>query len=813
MELVEGPTLADRIAPGAIAIADALPIARQLADALEAAHEQGIIHRDLKPANIKLRPDGTVKVLDFGLAKAVEPASAVSHGASMSPTITSPAMTQHGMILGTAAYMSPEQARGRPVDKRADIWAFGCVLYEMLTGRRAFEGEDVALTLSSVLQREPDWNALPGDLPAPLATFLRRCFMKDPRQRVRDIGDLRLALDGPFDAAATSPLGAVPQRPVLAWWQRPASLAALVVGAVAATAFMTSFVTGPAADPPRSVTRTAVVLPPTQVRTSFGNRGIAIAPSGTHFVYVANDQLYLRAFDQLEARPIAGSEKTSPAEPFFSPDGRWIGFFSSRDGALEKVGLAGGAAVKLTAASGTYGASWGEDDTIVFGEEGRGILRLSAAGGQPEVLVALDDQTRIQQPQMLPGGHALLYTRCASVAAAAPCSTTQAWDAAQIVVEDLATHARTVVVNGGTDARYLPTGHLVYALGNTLQAVPFDVSRRVVTGAPALLVEGVSRAGNGAATNADGSRTGTLVYVAGGVEGARRLLWVDRAGREEDIPAPPRPYYNPRLSPDGMRLVVYANDADKDLWVWDFARATLMRLTATPGTEAFAVWTPDGQRVIFSDDFRALASRAADGTGPVERLLEQSDRVWPTSISPDGSRLVFVSGSFSQGDVNGLTLTGARRSQPLIATEFNESEAEISPDGRWLAYRSNASGQDEVYVRPFPEVDRGLWKISTDGGTEPLWSRDGRELFFRARAGLMRATVETAGGFHAGVPSLVVAGAYVDAGARSYDISRDGRRFLMMKARIDAGDPLAGLTQIVVVQNWFTELRARVPVR
>ena len=804
MELVEGDDLSHCIARGPIPLDEALPIAKQMTDALEAAHEQGIIHRDLKPANIKVRSDGTVKVLDFGLAKAMEPAIAVSPGASRSPTITSPAMTVPGIILGTAAYMSPEQARGRPVDKRADIWAFGCVLYEMVTGRRAFEGEDVPLTLSHVLQREPDWNELPSDVPALLATLLRRCLVKDPRQRVRDMGDIRLALDAAFELDGTAAAG----RSDLAPWQRPASVGALVLGAVAVTALTTWIFTRPAPALPVAVTRTSVVLPPTQIRTNFGRRGIAISPSGTHFVYVANDQLYLRAFDELEARPMAGSAQTAPADPFFSPDGRWIGFFSARDRALEKIAIGGGAAVRLAAANPAFGASWGKDGTIVYFQDRQGILRVSASGGKPEVLVEVEAPAQVQQPQMLPGGRVLLYTRCMSRG----CSSPETWDAAQVVIEDLATKERTVLVNGGTDARYLPTGHLVYALGNRLLAVPFDLSRRTVTGGPVVLLEGMTRAGNGAA-NADVSQTGTLVYVAGEVERTRTLVWVDRAGREQVISAPPRRYYTPRLSPDGSRVVTYADDGERDLWVWDFARSSLTRLTVTPATEMFGVWTPDGRRVVFSSDRRALVWRAADGTGTVERLAESSEDAWPMSISPDGTRLVYMRGPFAKADLYVLTLDAERRSEPLIVTEFGESNAEISPDGRWLAYQGNASGQDEVYVQPFPLVDRGRWKISTAGGTEPLWSPDGRELFYRTQAALMRVPVETTSAFKAGVPSLVVAGAYFGGPGRSYDISRDGQRFLMMKARIDPDDPLAGLTQIVVVQHWLEELKQRVPTR
>jgi serine/threonine-protein kinase len=813
MELVEGPTLADRIARGPLPVEEALPIATQIAEALETAHEQGIIHRDLKPANIKVRPDGTVKVLDFGLAKAIEPPNAVSPDASRSLTVTSPAMTEQGIILGTAAYMSPEQARGRPVDRRADIWAFGCVFYEMVTGRRAFEEEDLSLTLSSVLHREPDWDALPKDVPALLATFLRRCLAKDPRQRVRDMGDIRLALDGKFESAAAPTQGAVGQS-ALALWQRPGSFAAMVLGAVAVTALTMWTFLRPAPASRASVTRTSVVLPPTHVPTNFGSGGIAISPNGTHVAYVANQQLYVRALHELEVRPLAGTEKREPSNPFFSPDGQWIGFTSNRDGALQKVALGGGAAVNLAAARSTNGASWGDDDTIVFSEQGRGILRVSATGGQPEVLVAIDAPRQSQQPQMLPGGRALLYTQCVS----GGCSTPDTWDAAQVVVEDLTTGERKVVVESGADARYLASGHLVYAIGRTLLAAPFDLTRRAVTGGAVPLVQGVIRAGISGVAQADVSRSGTLVYLTGEQESPRSLVWVDRAGREETIRAAPRYYYTPKLSPDGKHLVVYANDAERDLWVWDFARETLTRLTATPATELNGVWTPDGQRVVFNSDregTRALYWRAADGTGAVEPLLKGSAPLWPLSITPDGTRLVYGQGPFFFGtDLHVLTLDAQRRSESLIVTEFNESDAEISPDGQWLAYGSNLSGREEVYVQRFPPAGQGRWLISTAGGREPLWSPDGRELFYRTQAGVMRVPVETTSGFAAGAPSLVVAGPYESGGGRSYDISRDGKRFLMIKAAegIDPDSVAEGLRQIVVVQHWFEDLTARVPV-
>ena len=808
MELVDGEDLSQRIARGAVPMDEALPIAKQIAEALEAAHEQGIIHRDLKPANIKVRPDGTVKVLDFGLAKALDTAASrqqTADGSPHSPTITSPAMTQAGTILGTAAYMSPEQARGRRVDKRADIWAFGCVLYEMLTGRRAFESEDVPLTLANVLQREPDWHALPSNVHPLLATFLRGCLAKDPRERLRDIGDIRLVLDGMSELAGTRG-----QRSDSAPWQRPASVAAMVFGAAAVIALTIWAFTRRAPAPPPLVSRTLVVLPSTQALEPIGRRVIAISPSGTHVVYVANRQLYVRAIDELEARSLAATEETRPSDPFFSPDGQWIGFYSNRDGALQKVALRGGAAVHLAAAPTIHGASWGEDDTIVYGQEGQGVLRVSAHGGKPDVLVAVGIPERVQQPQLLPGGQFILYTRCVS----GGCSTPATWDAAQVVIEELATGRRTVAVQGGADARYLVSGHLIYAVGNTLRAIRFDLQRRAVIGGAVPLVEGVSRAGISGAANAAVSRTGTLVYWEGENEFPRSLVWVDRAGHEEIIPASPRPYYTPRLSPDETRLIVYANDADRDLWVWNFARANFARLTSTPSTELSGTWLPpNGTRVVFNSDIegtRALYWRKADGIEAVEPLLKNPRPLWPMSITPDGTQLIYAQGEYQNPDLHILTLDSERRTAPLQVTA---TDAEISPDGRWLAYTSRVSGRAEVYVGPFPSVHLERWPISTAGGTEPLWSRDGRELFYRVQSGaVMRVQVETTSSFAASMPTVVV-GARYEQGRRSYDISRDGKRFLMLKtaAGSDPNSGPAGLRQIVVVQNWFEDLKARVP--
>ncbi len=465
----------------------------------------------------------------------------------------------------------------------------------------------------------------------------------------------------------------------------------------------------------------------------------------------------------------------------------------------------------LVEAANPFGASWGADDTIVFGQGPQGILRVAGAGGTADVLVAVDPPAVARHPQMLPGGKAVLYTLAGGAG--------QSDDASQIVVEQVATGERTVVVEGGSDARYLPTGHLIYALGGTLLAVPFDVERRAVTGGSVTLVEGVSRATVTGAANADVAPTGTLVYLPSGRGGGvRTLAWVHRDGTEEALAAPPRSYVLARISPDGTRVALDTVDQN-DIWAWDLSREALTRLTFAPESDFYPAWTPGGQQIVFAsarDDIaRNLYWRAADGTGEVERLTESPNFQVPYTISPDGTRLVFWEGSPDTGDdLHVLTLDADRRVAPLIVTEFNELNAEISPDGRWVAYDSNSSGQAEIYVQPFPDVDTGQWQISTTGGTQPLWGPNGRELFYLTEAGVMGVTVETDGGLEAGTPVLVVAGRYyVTAPDRTYDIAPDGQRFLMLKEAGPANtdDPFAGLTQIHVVLNWFEELKARVP--
>ena len=708
LELVEGPTLADRIARGPIPIDEALPIAKQIAEALEAAHEAGVIHRDLKPANIKVREDGTVKVLDFGLAKALE--TAPEGDPSQSPTLTA-AATQMGVIMGTAAYMSPEQARGKPVDKRSDVWAFGVVLLEMLTGRKVFVGEDVSMTLSNVLQREPDWSHLPSDMSPSLSVFLNRCLEKDRKQRVPDIAAMRLALEGAFETTVgVSSEQVVPSSPV-AVWQRPVPLllAGLVLSALTAVGVWS--VTRPAA--PR-VARFSIPLAADQTFGA-GRRAVTISPDGSQVVYIADGSLWLRPVDQLQAVQVRGTEEGAVG-PFFSADGQSVGFWAiPPNNQLKRVAVTGGAPVTVAdMAVPPLGASWGADELIVYGQPD-GIMQVPGAGGTPELLIPADEGETMHGPQMLPGGEWVLFTVR---------STNQSWNEAQIVVQSVTTGARTVLIDGGRDGSYVPTGHLVYGLNNVLFAAPFDVDSREITGGSVPLVEGVSAVvEGGGAVQFSVSTNGSLVYLPGSAGGGDETLltWLDRDGGEETIPAPPRTYGRPRVSPDGTRVAVDITDGDsRDIWIWDLGREALTQFTFDEGQDNYALWTPDSTRLLFtsSREGGGLFWKAADGTGPVERLKDGLAR--PYAWTAD-SRLLFQ----QDRDIGVLSVEG----EPGVEMLLDAAEPALSPDGRWLAYISNETGTPLIYVTPFPNVDDGLWNVSLDVGVNPVWSPDGRELF------------------------------------------------------------------------------------
>ena len=816
MELVEGDDLSQRIAR-AIPIDEALPIAKQIAEALEAAHEQGIIHRDLKPANVKVRPDGTVKVLDFGLARLAESGEAGPAGRNLtqSPTITSPAMmTGVGMILGTAAYMSPEQARGKTVDKRADIWAFGVVAFEMLTGCRAFVGDDISITLAAVMMKEPDWRALPAPTPLGLRRLLTRCLKKDPKARMRDIGEARLQIE---ELLSGAPEGAgVPAIPhVRSLWQR--ALPWAVTGALAAglAAVLVLWAPWRAAAPPRITRTTITTSGPAALRINGTERDLALSPDGTHVFYVGNGgtQLFVRALEALE--PMAIASGVTIRGPFVSPDGQWVGFIDGVN-TLRKVAITGGPSITLASLDSTSrGATWAPDDTIIFAtfQSATGLQRVSAAGGMPEVLTRPDSaegEADHLWPEILPGGRAVLFTIL---------SQTGGLDMAQVAVRDLRTGTQKVLLRGGSHGHYVASGHLVYVAAGTLRAIRFDLNRLETRGTAVPVLPRLVTTGTGAGDFAVAT-DGTLVYVdvpGSLATNARTLVWVDRMGKEEPVAAPPRAYEHPRLSPDGTRVALASTDQENDLWIWDLRRATLTPLTLDPGQDWFPVWTPDGQRVIFSstrDGTWNLWWQAADGTGAAERLTTSSTAQFPSGITTDG--VVLFGPTPTMGtELMQLALDGTHRVTPLLQTKFNERNGIVSPDGRWLAYESNSSGPIEVYVRPFPNVGGGQWLVSTAGGTRPLWERNGNELFYVGADGaLLRVPVEASGAtWNAGTPMKILEGRYYtgDNTGRANDVSPDGRRFLMIKAPgSDANDVPPAL---IVVQHWDDDLERLVPTR
>jgi serine/threonine-protein kinase len=822
MELVEGPTLADQIARGPIPADEALPIAKQIAEALEAAHEQGIIHRDLKPANIKVKADGTVKVLDFGLAKALDSVEA-RPDVSQSPTITTPAMTQAGMILGTAAYMSPEQAKGRAVDKRSDVWAFGVVVYEMLTGRRPFGGEDVSDTLAQILTKDPDWTALSLTTPLSIRRLLRRCLEKDRKRRLADAGDAKLEIDDASPAADGQESSVV--APVShSVWRRALPVVAGVLVTLAVGTGATWRAMRVSSVSPGVVRLTIAPMPGESFGTPSPDPDLAVSLDGRRIVYVGQmagqTRLSVRAIDRLEARVLDGLPTGFGAvrSPFLSPDGAWVGFFESTGNthSLNKVPLAGGAAVTLCSTEGTpRGASWGPRDAVIFATSapGTGLMEVSVSGGNPRALTRPDTpkgEVGHFFPEILPGGKAVLFTIV----------TRRPIENSQVAVLDLRTGHSRVLVQGGSNAHYAGSGHLVYALRGAVYAVAFDLEHLQVRSDPILVEERLVTKSLSGAASFSLTRDGALVYLAGdAVSVARALVWVDRHGGETRILAPPRSYFDARVSPDGRRIALGVRDAAVGVWLGAFD-GTLTPLSSDPSSSEFPVWTPDSLRVVYSSGTPStLFWRAANGTGPAERLLDSPTVMIANSFSRDGTRLVVEQTHPTTGsDLYLLSLTdrsgsGSRfDARPLVATRFNERNGEISPDGAWLAYQSDMSGKDEIYVQPFPNLEQGPLQISTDGGSVPAWARTGGELFYFAPDGkLMAVPVEHGHAFRRGNAVVVVDRPYFRSinQDRNYDVSSDGR-FLMIK---DLAASTAAAPQLVVVQNFFEELNRLVPAR
>src|SRR5215469_1339859 len=815
LEYVEGPTLEDRLAHGPVPLETALSIARQIAEALEAAHEQGIVHRDLKPGNVKLRPDGVIKVLDFGLAKpALQPQARGT--AAGCPELTSPTMTAMGMMIGTPAYMSPEQVKGRAVDRRADIWAFGAVLYEMLSGRLAFHGEDVPETLAAVLQQEVDWSAVPGSTPAPVRNLIARCLERDPRLRLRDIGEARILIESPSRSLLT-PGSAPLQFPR----HRFVPIAVATTTAAVATVGIVAIALWPRpSSPPSAVTRFALTPPADrQLLVDPQSRDLSITRDGTRIIYkggarIDRTQLFVQRLDQLEPEPLTPTGL--PKGPFVSPDGQWVGFFEpgAPGAAFKKVPLTGGPPVFVSRLDGpSRGATWIDDGTIIAasGAPATGLLRLSPAGGDPVVLTRPNRKRGESDhlwPQVLPGGRHVLFTITA---------LTGGIDAAQVAVLDLASGSWRPVMQRASQAHYIASGHLLYVAGGALWVIAFDPARGQTLGAARVVVPQIVTLPTGVA-EFDVADVGTLVYLVGSATSAapRNLVWVDRQGRENPTDAPARAYVNVRLSPDGTRAAVAIEGDGHDIWVWDFARKSLARLTSDPGTDQSPVWMPDGRRLVFTTQaggvLGALAMQAADGSGTAERLTGGARTERASFALADGSGIIFSDGAGPKL----LRLDRDRTVSSLLTLVGRGAGAsELSPDERWMAYVVTDSDTPQIFMTPFPDVKASRTLVTPAGGSQPRWARDGRTLFYTGLDGtLMSVTIDPKAPIRIGRPVRVLTTAYYGgltmlSRTGTYDVASDGR-FLMLKDVDDA--KVARRTQIVVVRNWIEELKRLVPV-
>jgi Tol biopolymer transport system component len=791
LELIEGETLAERIERGALPLDDALAIARQLVDALEAAHDRGIVHRDLKPANIKVTPDGSVKVLDFGLAKIAEAGGVAGSGSGGAPLSMSPTLSVHatgaGVILGTAAYMAPEQARGKPVDRRVDIWAFGCVLFEMLTGRQTFGGDTVSDAVAAILRGDVDWNALPEPMPPAIVRLLRRCLEKDPQKRLPHIGVARLEIG---EALSDAPPARPSPPPVTFRRERVVWLAvAAVLGSIAAALIVRTAQPPPDARP----FQLEVTTPPTPDAMSF-----AIAPDGEHLVFAAQSagaqRLWVRSLESGAVRALAGTDDAR--NPFWSPDSRSIGFFARAK--LKRIDLESGSIRELTNAVNSFGGAWNRDDVIVFSGNATGpLMRVAASGGAVEPVTVLEPgQLSHRTPSFLPDGrHFLFYA-------------TGPADARGVSVGQIDGGAARRLFDADSAAIY-SANHLLYVRRSTMFAQPFDAARLNVGGQAIAIANDVGTPPSAAPCSA--SDNGVITYRAGAIAGLRQLAWLDRSGKELGLIGELMSTSSLALSPDDRWIAVSRSvDGNPDIWLFDADRGRPLRLTSDPAIQISPIWSPDSSHVTFQshqdgpgDLYGMPVSGSHDAPTLLLREAEGSTGTFPNDWSPDGTVLLFQTFDRStRFDIWALPQHGDRKPFPVVRTQFDEKDAQFSPDGKWIAYSSDESGRMEVYAQRFPGPG-GKIAISTSGGAQARWRRDGRELFYLAPDSRLMAVPITFSreAIDPGAPVPLFA-AHVGSVAQGiarpqFAVTADGQRFVLNTLSDEAN-----VSPITVVVNW-----------